>query len=138
MGDDDILCRLEEFIRHYENKFWYGLAFFFTANILLIGAFVQVEKVSYFLKIVISIIGVFLTFVTCFFADDLRRYFNVYLEKYKERIRGTLFERIKEELDETKPCISQHCVLKILISIFLIFWLLMFLYNLFLSFGIII
>ena len=33
--------RIEEFLRHYENKFWYIFALFITANAVLIGAFVE-------------------------------------------------------------------------------------------------
>ena len=67
--------------------------------------------------------------LTNYFADDSRRYWNAHMRVYKKSINGTPFEIVKDILDDTKPCISQRCALKILVLLFFLVWLIFFVFS---------
>lgn len=119
--------RIEEFLRHYETKFWYIFALFITANAVLIGAFVTAKVL--FLRLTISFAGVIFMLLTLFFVNESRRYWDAYIGFYKKE-KDSMFKEIKEKLDESRPCISQHCAIKIIVSMFLLVWIILIFYSL--------
>ena len=114
--------RLEEFIRHHENKFWYGLVFFITIHSILIGAFFNAEEFAF--RIAISIFGILFSVFNLFFVRDLRRYWGVYRKYYQDEIkiqRDSTFLKVEKELKKSK-FMSQHFFIIFLISVVLGIW----------------
>ncbi len=78
----DLESRLQEWGRHYDKLFWEVSAIFYAIIVALLG-FVYSGNNS--VKIEISILGMFITAITVYFASSFRELRKNFQKNYKDR-----------------------------------------------------